>query len=85
MPGAEVRAGQGLQNLSQVNPSLWYMEGMAEYLTNGPNNSHTDAIMRDAANRPLAPARRKAELLRFARRAARRLSAQIDPSLGEAS
>jgi len=43
------------------------------------------AIMRDAAHRPLAPARRKAELLRFARRAARRLSAQIDPSLGDAN
>lgn len=42
------------------------------------------AVMREAAQRPLAPARRKAELLRFARRAARRLSAQIDPSLGEA-
>ena len=43
------------------------------------------AVVRDAAHRPLAPARRKAELLRFARRAARRLAAQIDPSLGEAS
>ena len=43
------------------------------------------AIVRDAVHRPLAPARRKAELLRFARRAARRLSAQVDPSLGEAS
>ena len=43
------------------------------------------AIVRQAADRPLPPARRKAELLRFARRAARRLSAQIDPSLGEAS
>jgi hypothetical protein len=43
------------------------------------------AIVRQAALRPLAPARRKAELLRFARRAARRLSAQIDPTLGEAS
>jgi hypothetical protein len=42
------------------------------------------AVVREAANRPMAPARRKAELLRFARRAARRLSAQIDPSLGEA-
>jgi hypothetical protein len=43
-----------------------------------------DAVVtRDAASRPLAPARRKAELLRFARRAARRLSAQIDPTLGE--
>ena len=39
-------------------------------------------IAREAARRPLAPARRKAELLRFARRAARRLSAQIDPTLG---
>src|SRR3954453_15236561 len=41
------------------------------------------AIVRQAAHRPLAPARRKAELLRFARRAARRLAAQIDPSLGD--
>ena len=41
------------------------------------------AIVRDAAHRPLAPPRRKAEVLRFARRAARRLSAQIDPSLGD--
>jgi len=41
------------------------------------------AVMREPSNRPLAPARRKAETLRFARRAARRLSAQIDPSLGE--
>jgi hypothetical protein len=43
------------------------------------------AIVREAAHRPLAPARRKAELLHFARRAARRLSAQVDPSLGEAN
>jgi len=43
------------------------------------------AVVRHAVHRPLAPARRKAELLRFARRAARRLAAQIDPSLGEAS
>ena len=40
-------------------------------------------VMRESSTRPLAPARRKAETLRFARRAARRLSAQIDPSLGE--
>jgi hypothetical protein len=40
------------------------------------------AVLRAAAHRPLAPARRKAELLHFARRAARRLSAQVDPSLG---
>lgn len=41
------------------------------------------AVIRPAAHRPLAPARRKAELLHFARRAARRLSAQVDPSLGD--
>ena len=40
-------------------------------------------IAREAAHRPIAAARRKAELLRFARRAARRLAAQIDPTLGE--
>jgi len=43
------------------------------------------AVVRPAALRQMAPARRKAELLRFARRAARRLAAQIDPSLGESS
>src|SRR5918998_2635056 len=42
------------------------------------------AIVREAAHRPLAPARRKSELLHFARRSARRLSAQVDPSLGDA-
>jgi hypothetical protein len=41
-------------------------------------------VMREPSTRLLAPARRKAETLRFARRAARRLSAQIDPSLGDA-
>ena len=40
------------------------------------------AMVRQACDRPLAPARRKAELLRFARRAARRLSEQLDPTLG---
>ena len=43
------------------------------------------AVIREPSSRPLAAARRKAETLRFARRAARRLSAQIDPSLGEDS
>jgi hypothetical protein len=41
------------------------------------------ALVRHAVHRPLAPARRKAELLRFARRAARRLSEQLDPTVGE--
>src|SRR6059058_2551293 len=43
------------------------------------------AVVREASHRPLAPARRKAEVLRFARRTARRLAAQVDPSLGEAT
>ena len=43
------------------------------------------ALVRNASHRPLAAARRKAELLRFARRAARRLSQQIDPTLGAGS
>ena len=43
------------------------------------------AVIREAIPQPLAPARRKAELLHFARRAARRLSAQVDPSLGDAN
>lgn len=41
------------------------------------------AIIREAGERKLAPARRKAETLRFARRAGRRLAALVDPSLGE--
>ena len=40
------------------------------------------AMMREAVPALLAPARRKAEWLRFARRAARRLAAQVDPTLG---
>jgi hypothetical protein len=43
------------------------------------------ALVRHAAHRPLAAVRRKAELLRFARRAARRLSEQLDPTLGVGS
>jgi hypothetical protein len=39
------------------------------------------AVLRDAPLRKLAPARRKAETLRFARRAARRLTGDLDPGL----
>lgn len=42
------RAGAGLQNLSMVNPPLWYMEGLAEYFSIGPNHPWTDAWVRDA-------------------------------------
>lgn len=39
------------------------------------------AVVREPALRPLAPARRKIETLRFARRAARRLLGGLDPGL----
>jgi hypothetical protein len=39
------------------------------------------AVLREPALRRLAPARRKAETLRFARRAARRLVGDLDPGL----
>jgi hypothetical protein len=39
------------------------------------------AVLREPALRRLAPARRKAETLRFARRAARRLVGDLDPAL----
>ncbi|HEU4641417.1 MAG TPA: BamA/TamA family outer membrane protein [Gemmatimonadaceae bacterium] len=42
-------AGGAIQSLSQVNPSLWFMEGMAEYLSIGPNDPHTSTVIRDAA------------------------------------
>jgi len=39
------------------------------------------AVVREAPLRKLAPGRRKAETLRFARRAARRLAGDLDPGL----
>ena len=41
------------------------------------------AVIREAPLRKLAAARRKAETLRFARRAARRLAGDLDPGLAE--
>jgi len=41
--------GAGLQALTQVNPPLWFMEGMAEYLSIGPVDPHTAMWLRDAA------------------------------------
>ena len=46
---ARGQAGAGLEQLAQVNPPLWYVEGMAEYLSIGPVHPYTDAVMRDAA------------------------------------
>jgi Tol biopolymer transport system component len=46
---ARGRAGGGLQTLAQVNPPLWFAEGMAEYLSLGPHHILTQAWVRDAA------------------------------------
>ena len=71
-----------------VPPALAGILGEERYLPGAAGlivaDRYDAAIVRNAAHRPLAPARRKSELLHFARRAARRLAAQIDPSLGDA-
>jgi hypothetical protein len=46
---ARGKAGNGLQNLAQNLPPLWFAEGMAEYLSLGPNTALTSAWIRDAA------------------------------------
>ena len=43
------RAGANLQALQAVNPPLWLMEGMAEYLSLGTDHKFTDMWLRDAA------------------------------------
>jgi Tol biopolymer transport system component len=43
------RPGGGVQTLVSVNPPLWFMEGMAEYLSLGPINAETAMWLRDAA------------------------------------
>src|SRR6267142_2584680 len=43
------RPGAGVQTLVNVNPPLWFMEGMAEYLSLGPINPETAMWVRDAA------------------------------------
>ncbi len=43
------RAGANIQALAAVQPPLWFMEGMAEYLSLGPDHRFTDMVMRDAA------------------------------------
>ena len=72
-----------------VPPSLAQILEHERYLPSAAGlivaDRYDAAIVRPAVHRPLAPARRKAELLHFARRAARRLSAQVDPTLGEAN
>lgn len=42
-------AGGAISGLMRVQPPLWFMEGMAEYLSIGPGDPNTATIMRDAA------------------------------------
>ncbi|MEO5902568.1 MAG: hypothetical protein ABIQ55_00995, partial [Gemmatimonadaceae bacterium] len=46
---ARGRAGANQQTLERINPPLWFMEGMAEYLSNGPTHPLTASWLRDAA------------------------------------
>jgi Tol biopolymer transport system component len=46
---ARGKAGAGQANLERVNPPLWFMEGMAEYLSIGPSHPLTAGWLRDAA------------------------------------
>ena len=43
------RPGAGVGTLMSVNPPLWFMEGMAEYLSRGPIDPETAMWLRDAA------------------------------------
>ena len=45
---ARGKAGANLQTLNQIDPPLWFMEGMAEYLSSGPKHLLTDTWVRDA-------------------------------------
>ena len=45
---ARGKAGANLQTLNQVDPPLWFMEGMAEYLSIGPRHLLTETWIRDA-------------------------------------
>src|SRR6266567_4261179 len=46
---SRVRIGAGVQTWINVNPPLWFVEGMAEYLSVGPIDPHTSMWLRDAS------------------------------------
>lgn len=55
------RAGGGLQTIIAVNPPLWFVEGMAEYLSIGPVDPNTAMWLRDAAAEGKLPTIRQLE------------------------
>ncbi len=52
---AQGRAGANIQTLEQVNPPSWFMEGMAEYLSLGPNHPLTTMWIRNAVENGSLP------------------------------
>src|SRR5690606_40126235 len=50
-----------LQTLIAVNPPLWFVEGMAEYLSAGPVDPNTAMWLRDAAAEGKLPTIRQLE------------------------
>lgn len=55
------KAGAGLGTLIAVNPPLWFMEGMAEYLAIGPVDANTAMWLRDASLENKLPTIRQME------------------------
>ena len=55
------KAGGGLQTIIAVNPPLWFVEGMAEYLSAGPVDPNTAMWLRDAAAEGKLPTIRQLE------------------------
>ncbi|MEO6865597.1 MAG: DPP IV N-terminal domain-containing protein [Gemmatimonadaceae bacterium] len=49
------KAGANIQTLEQVNPPGWFMEGMAEYLSLGPNHPLTTMWIRNAVENGSLP------------------------------
>ena len=52
---AQGKAGANIQTLEQVNPPSWFMEGMAEYLSLGPNHPLTTMWIRNAVENGSLP------------------------------
>ncbi|MCM8558093.1 MmcB family DNA repair protein [Sphingomicrobium sediminis] len=67
-------------DLASICDGEAYLPGLAGLLV---ADRYDAAMVREAKEDPLSPARRKAESARFARRAAMRLAAELDPSLGD--
>ncbi|MGH7583053.1 MAG: DPP IV N-terminal domain-containing protein [Gemmatimonadales bacterium] len=49
------RAGAGIQTLIAINPPLWFVEGMAEYMSLGGVDPNTAMWLRDAAREGKVP------------------------------